>query len=113
MSDCIFCKIAKKEIPANIVWEDSEVIGFRDIQPQAPTHILVVPRQHIASLDETDSSQVALLGRLLLTAQALAAQEGIEGAYRTVINTGPRAGQSVFHIHLHLLGGRTFGWPPG
>lgn len=112
MPDCIFCRIAKREIPSNIVYESDECVAFRDVNPQAPVHILVVPRKHVASLSET--SDAPLVGRLSLVAAELAKKEGIaESGYRTVINTNADAGQTVFHIHLHLLGGRPMGWPPG
>lgn len=113
MSDtCLFCRIARKEIPAAIVYEDETVVAFRDIDAKAPTHILVVPREHVASLDQ--ATDAVMLGKLQLGAAVIARSEGIaEGGYRTVINTGAGAGQTVFHIHLHLLGGRTLSWPPG
>ena len=113
MSDCIFCKIASGEIPSKIVHADDEVVAFRDVQPQAPVHVLLVPRRHISSLDDVREEDRALLGRLLLAARQIAAQEGIAGGYRLVTNCGRSAGQSVFHIHLHLLGGRSMTWPPG
>jgi len=113
MKDCIFCRIAAGEIPATVVFKDDEVVAFRDLSPQAPVHLLLVPRRHIASLDEAHAADASLLGRLLLAAKDLAAREGIAGGYRLVNNCGPSAGQSVFHVHLHLLGGRPMGWPPG
>ena len=111
-TDCLFCRIVKKEIPATIVAENSDCVAFRDINPQAPTHILIIPRQHVASLNEMrDSSVVAKMYQL---AAELAKSEGLaERGYRTVINTNADAGQTVFHIHLHLLGGRRMAWPPG
>ena len=110
--DCLFCRIVRKEIPATLVAETPECVAFRDINPQAPTHILVIPREHIASLDE--AKDAATIGRLALVAAALARQEGISArGYRTVINTNADAGQTVFHVHLHLLGGRSMKWPPG
>lgn len=112
MPDCIFCRIAAREIPSNIVYESDDCVAFRDVNPQAPVHILVVPRAHVGSLNET--TDAALVGRLSIVAAELAKQEGIaESGYRTVINTNGDAGQTVFHIHLHLLGGRPMGWPPG
>ena len=112
MADCLFCRIVRKEIPAAIVAETPECVAFRDINPQAPVHILVIPREHVASLD--DARDPALVGRLALVAAELARQEGIAArGYRTVINTNADAGQTVFHIHLHLLGGRSMAWPPG
>ena len=110
--DCLFCRIVRKEIPATIVAETAECVAFRDLNPQAPTHVLVIPREHVASLDQ--ARDAALVGRLALLAAEIARTEGIaERGYRTVINTNADAGQTVFHIHLHLLGGRHLGWPPG
>jgi histidine triad (HIT) family protein len=113
MSDsCLFCRIARREIPATLVAETEHCVAFRDINPQAPVHVLVIPREHVASLNE--ARDPALVGRLALLAAEIAEREGIaEGGYRTVINTNADAGQTVFHIHLHLLGGRPMGWPPG
>jgi histidine triad (HIT) family protein len=113
MSDCLFCKIVKGEIPSKKVYEDDEFFAFHDINPQAPTHVLVIPRRHVASLDEAVDGDHALLGRLLLKCQHLAKELGIAGGYRVVNNCGASAGQSVFHVHFHLLGGRAMGWPPG
>jgi histidine triad (HIT) family protein len=110
MDSCIFCKIAAGEIPTPFVHEDSEAVVFRDIEPQAPVHLLVVPRRHLASLNEVQDER--LLGRLLLTARLSAAKAGLD-EYRIVVNTGAQAGQSVFHLHLHVLGGRVMAWPPG
>jgi histidine triad (HIT) family protein len=109
---CLFCRIVRKEIPATIVAETDDCLAFRDITPRAPVHVLVIPKQHVASIgDATDPGQI---GKLSLLAAEIARQEGIaESGYRTVINTGPDAGQTVFHVHLHLLGGREMGWPPG
>ena|SRR5579872_320914 len=110
--DCLFCRIARKEIPASLVSETDEYVAFRDINPQAPLHVLVIPRQHVSSLNEAEDP--ALLGGLLLAAAEIAKREGVaESGYRTVINTNRGAGQTVFHVHLHLLGGRPLGWPPG
>ncbi|HTE48161.1 MAG TPA: histidine triad nucleotide-binding protein [Gemmatimonadaceae bacterium] len=110
--DCLFCRIIRKEIPANLVYESDVCIAFRDINPQAPVHILVVPRTHIASLN--DATDAATIGRLTLVATELAKREGVaESGYRTVINTNKDGGQSVFHVHLHMLGGRSLAWPPG
>jgi histidine triad (HIT) family protein len=109
---CLFCRIVRGDIPAKLVAESPECVAFRDVNPQAPTHVLVVPRWHIASLDE--ATDVEILGRMSLMAAQIARDEGIaESGYRTVINTGHDAGQSVQHIHLHLLGGRHLSWPPG
>lgn len=110
--NCLFCKIVRQEIPATIVLENEHVVAFRDIDPKAPTHVLVVPRAHVATLD--DATDARMLGEMMLAAAAIARAEGIvEGGYRTVVNCGADAGQSVFHVHLHLLGGRTLAWPPG
>jgi histidine triad (HIT) family protein len=110
--DCLFCRIIRREIPATIVAETEHCLAFRDITPRAPVHVLVIPKVHVASLDE--ASDAAQLGRLSLMAAEIARAEGIAGSgYRTVINTGSDAGQTVFHVHLHLLGGRALGWPPG
>jgi histidine triad (HIT) family protein len=112
--DCLFCRILKGEIPADAVYEDDRSIAFRDINPQAPQHILVIPREHIESLDEATQREEALLGHLLRVAARVANEQGLsESGYRTVINTGAGAGQSVFHLHVHVLGGRALSWPPG
>ena len=112
--DCLFCKIAAGAIPADRVYEDDEVIAFRDIAPQAPCHILIIPKQHISTINDADHSHQALLGKLILTAQTLARQEGLaDNGYRLVMNCNRDGGQTVFHIHLHLLGGRALHWPPG
>ncbi len=113
MSDCLFCKIVAREIPAKLVWEGDQALAFRDISPQAPTHVLVIPRRHLAGLADSREADDALLGHLLGVAREVAKQEGIGSGYRVVINNGASAGQSVFHLHLHVLGGRGFGWPPG
>jgi histidine triad (HIT) family protein len=110
--DCLFCRIVRKEIPAKLVAEDEYSVAFRDINPQAPVHVLVVPREHVPSLDQANDP--AMIGRLALVAAEIARKEGIaESGYRTVINTNAAAGQTVFHVHLHLLGGRSMHWPPG
>ena len=114
MGDTLFGKIIRREIPADIVYEDDDVLAFRDINPQAPTHILVIPKRHFATLNELRDEDVELAGRLLLTARRIAEEEGLaEPGYRTVMNTNADAGQTVFHVHLHLLGGRRMQWPPG
>ncbi|MCD6351455.1 MAG: histidine triad nucleotide-binding protein [Armatimonadetes bacterium] len=114
MSDCLFCRIAEGEIPSDIVYQDEEIVAFRDINPQGPVHILVIPRQHLAGMNDARDDQAALLGRLLLVARQLAEEEGIaQSGYRLVINQGRQAGQSVDHLHVHLIGGRPMSWPPG
>lgn len=113
MSDCLFCNIVAGEIPAKKAYEDDELFAFHDINPQAPVHVLVIPRRHIASLDDAGEEDGALLGRVLLVARDLARELGVDGRYRVVNNCGAPAGQSVFHVHFHLLGGRPMGWPPG
>lgn len=111
---CLFCKIAAKQIPAKIAFEDDDLVAFHDINPGAPTHLLVIPRKHLTSLDEASADDQALLGKLLLACQRVAREQGIaQSGFRVVANTGPNAGQSVFHIHLHVLGGRAMAWPPG
>ena len=110
--DCLFCRIIRREIPANIVAEDDHCVAFRDIGPQAPTHILIVPRQHVSTLD--DVTDPLLIGRVMAMAAAVARSENIvDAGYRTVVNTNAGAGQTVFHLHVHVLGGRRFAWPPG
>ncbi len=110
---CLFCKIVNGEIPAKLVFEDDQAIAFRDINPQAPAHILVVPKKHIGSLAEAEGDDKPLLGHLLATVQRIALSESLSGGYRTLINTGSDGGQTVEHLHLHLLGGRAMHWPPG
>ena len=111
---CLFCRIARHELPAQIVHEDDGLVAFRDINPKAPTHILIVPREHIASLNELAPGHRAVLGDMHLLAGALARSEGIaEDGWRVVVNCGAAAGQTVWHVHMHLLGGRDLGWPPG
>lgn len=112
-ADCIFCRIAAGEIPARIAHQDDEVVAFHDVAPKAPFHLLVIPRRHIATLAETAPEDAALLGRVVRTAIEVAHAEGLDRGYRLVWNCGESAGQSVFHLHLHLLGGRAMGWPPG
>jgi histidine triad (HIT) family protein len=110
--DCLFCRIARKEIPAKLVYEDPEIFAFEDIHPQAPEHILICPRKHLVSLREAEAADATLLGRILLVGAQLA-KERKRADFRTVFNNGPEVGQSVFHLHLHLLAGRAMGWPPG
>ena len=111
-ADCLFCKILAKQIPAKMVHEDADVFAFEDINPQAPTHVLVVPKKHFASLEHATAEEEAALGKVALVAAKIAKDRRL-GSYRAVINTGSGAGQTVFHLHLHLLGGRNFAWPPG
>ena len=109
LNDCLFCKIARKEIPADIVYEDDDVLAFRDIRPQAPVHVLVIPKRHIASLADLTQEDKDVMGHVTLVASRLARDLGVSEGYRVVINCGKDAGQSVFHIHMHLLGGRSLG----
>lgn len=111
---CIFCKIAKKVIPVTPVYEDAEVIAFNDVKPQAPVHVLVIPRAHIERINDLSEKDAALAGKLIVAARKIAREKGIEASgYRIVLNCNKDAGQEVFHLHAHLLGGRTLGWPPG
>ncbi|HEV8660341.1 MAG TPA: histidine triad nucleotide-binding protein [Thermoanaerobaculia bacterium] len=111
---CLFCRIASGEINAKKVYEDDDVVAFQDINPQAPTHVLIVPRKHIATLDEMKDGDTGIVGTVLLRAAQIARDLQLTNeGYRVVINTGEAAGQTVFHIHFHILGGRNFGWPPG
>ena len=113
-SDCLFCKILRGEIPADYVFESEHVVAFRDINPQASTHVLIIPRQHIATINDISEQDVEVVGNLFLAAKQIAAQEGLADAgYRVVMNCNEAAGQTVFHLHLHLLGGRRLSWPPG
>jgi histidine triad (HIT) family protein len=113
-SNCLFCKILAGEIPADIVYESDSAIGFRDINAQAPTHVLIIPRKHIATLNDVGEDEQSIVGSLYTAAREIAAAEGIaDDGYRAVMNCNEAAGQTVFHIHLHLLGGRTLSWPPG
>ena len=113
MTDTIFGKIIRREIPANIVYEDDLALAFRDVSPQAPTHILVIPKKPIPRLSESEHEDIALMGHLLMTVKKVAEQEKLSNGYRVVINNGADAGQSVDHLHLHILGGRSMSWPPG
>lgn len=111
---CLFCRIVSREIPASVVYEDDHVLAFNDINPQAPTHVLIVPKRHIATLNDLQPGDDQIVGELVRRAGAIAAARGIEASgFRTVFNTNRDAGQTVFHIHLHLLGGRSLAWPPG
>lgn len=112
--DCIFCRVVKGEINADVIYKDDRAVAFRDINPQAPVHLLIIPREHLESLDDAAQRDESALGHLLRVAARVANEQGLsEGGYRTVINTGAGAGQSVFHLHLHVLGGRPMNWPPG
>jgi histidine triad (HIT) family protein len=114
MDNCVFCRIVDRKAPARIVYEDDSVVAIEDVNPQAPVHLLVIPREHLPSLMEATPEHSALLGKLLAVAAQLARQRHLEAkGYRTVINTGSAAGQSVLHLHVHVLGGRMFHWPPG
>jgi histidine triad (HIT) family protein len=114
MQDCLFCKIVAGEIPASVVYRDDDAVAFDDINPQAPHHVLVIPTKHVASLNEVAGGEEALLGHLFTVAARIASERGIAAdGFRTVVNTGLRAGQSVFHVHVHMLGGRDLTWPPG
>lgn len=114
MSTCIFCRIVEGSIPAKVVYQDEETVAFDDITPQAPVHTLVIPKRHVAAVQDLGEGDQALLGRLLLTCRKVATDKGLaESGYRIVANTGPDGGQSVFHLHFHVLGGRHLAWPPG
>lgn len=114
MPDCLFCKMVAGDIQPDVVLEDDELLAFRDLNPQAPLHVLVIPKLHIATANDLSPDTAGVLGKMYLAAKKIAAEEGVADAgYRMVMNCNAGAGQSVFHIHLHLLGGRTFGWPPG
>ena len=111
---CLFCRIARKELPARIVYEDERVLAFEDIRPRAPVHVLVIPKEHFASLNDAPQGSEALLGELLLRARAVAREKGVgESGFRIVLNTGRDSGQEVQHIHFHVIGGRPLHWPPG
>ncbi len=113
-ADCLFCKILAGDIPADVIFESDNALAFRDINPQAPTHVLIIPREHIATINELDAGDEAVVGNLFLVAKQIAKQEGIANdGYRVTMNCNAAAGQTVFHVHLHLLGGRQMGWPPG
>lgn len=112
-NNCLFCRIIRGEIPARKVYEDPHIFAFEDISPQAPTHVLIVPKKHFAGLKEAQPEDADLIGRCHLAAAQIAREHNIEQGYRTVLNVGPGAGQSVFHLHVHLLGGRPLAWPPG
>jgi len=112
--DCVFCKIAKKEIPAAIVYEDKDIIAFNDIKPQAPVHVIVIPKRHIDRVSDLSNENTGLAGKLIIASNSIAREKGIvDGGYRMTINCNRDAGQEVFHMHIHVLGGRKMGWPPG
>ncbi len=113
MSDCLFCNMIAGKTPCRKVYEDEQVLAIEDIRPQAPTHLLIIPKKHIRGLKEAQPEDAGLIGHSLLVAAQIARERGIEDGYRTVYNVGPRSGQSVFHLHLHLIGGREMRWPPG
>ncbi len=114
MENCIFCRIVSGDMASDKIYEDEEILAFNDINPKAPTHIIVIPKAHIATLDDLEEGHAALVGKLFLAARRMAREQGFaEAGYRTVINCNRLAGQSVFHIHLHVLAGRLMGWPPG
>jgi len=114
MSDELFLKIISREIPADIVYENDDVLAFRDVNPQAPLHVLIIPKTHIRTINDMQLQDVETFGKLFLAAREIAAEQGIaQDGYRVVMNCNSAAGQTVFHVHLHLLGGRQFGWPPG
>ena len=112
-SDCLFCRIVSKDVPAQVVLDRDDVLAFRDVNPQAPTHVLVIPKQHLASLEAVGDQHAQLLASLVAAVNEVAREDGVAGAYRVVTNIGRGAGQSVDHLHLHVLGGRGFTWPPG
>ena len=112
--ECIFCRIVRRDIPATVVHEDADTMAFRDLDPRAPVHVLIIPKRHVASVNELTDADAAVMGRLFVAARGIAEAEGLAaGGYRLVMNTGMDAGQSVAHVHLHLLGGRKLRWPPG
>jgi histidine triad (HIT) family protein len=113
MENCLFCKIAAGHIPSSIVYQDEHVVAFRDINPVAPQHILIIPQRHLSSMDDLTSEDAQLLTRIFMAAKQIAHESGLEQGYRFLTNVGPDAGQSVSHLHFHLLGGRKLGWPPG
>lgn len=113
MTDCLFCKIIDGKIPAKKVYEDDRTFVFEDIRPQAPTHVLIIPKRHIVGLDQASEADADIIGYCQLVAAKIARERKLERGYRTVLNVGPDSGQSVFHLHLHLLGGRPMTWPPG
>jgi histidine triad (HIT) family protein len=113
MDSCVFCRIIRGELPSKKIYEDADSYALEDIRPQAPTHVLIIPKKHIRGLKEAQTEDAEVLGHLQLVAAQIARERGIEDGYRTILNVGPGAGQSVFHLHLHLIGGRPMKWPPG
>ena len=116
MTECLFCKIRDGEIPANLIYEDDDVLAFHDVNPQAPIHVLIIPRKHISTVNDinVEDGDALVMGKLISVAKTIAAQEGVsDEGYRLVVNTNQQAGQTVFHIHMHLLAGRSMAWPPG
>lgn len=113
MNDCLFCKIARKELDSDIVHESDDILAFRDINPAAPLHVLAIPKEHVTSVDELNRNHAGVLAELFIALSTIAGREGSHGGYRIVTNVGPDAGQSVLHLHFHLLGGRVMEWPPG
>jgi len=114
MSDCLFCKIRDGEIQGDIVFENDDVLAFNDVNPQAPVHVLIIPKKHISTVNDMDAGDEVIMGKLFSVAQMIAAQQGVaDDGYRLVVNCNEKAGQTVFHIHMHLLGGRSMTWPPG
>ncbi|MGH2702017.1 MAG: histidine triad nucleotide-binding protein [Actinomycetota bacterium] len=113
MTECLFCKIARRELDSDIVHESDDIMVFRDINPAAPLHVLAIPKEHVASVDELNRNHAGVLAEMLIALSTIADREGTDGGYRIVTNVGPDAGQSVLHLHFHLLGGRTMEWPPG
>jgi len=111
--NCIFCDIVKRKVPAKIVYEEDKIIAFEDINPQAPVHILLIPKKHISSANEIASDDVSLIGRIFFVAKKIAKDKNITDGFRIVVNSGEKAGQTIYHLHFHLLGGRKFRWPPG
>lgn len=113
MADCIFCRIVRREAPARIIYQDEDVTAFHDARPQAPVHVLIVPNRHIVGVAQVEMEDAPLLGKLFVVARRLAEELQVTNGYRLVVNSGPLSGQSVFHLHVHLLGGRPLHWPPG
>ena len=114
MTDCLFCKIREGEIPADIVYQDDDVMAFNDVNPQAPVHVLIIPKKHISTLNDAGDGDAEVLGKLFTAAKGIAKERGVDDdGYRTVVNCNEKAGQTVFHIHMHLLAGRFMTWPPG